>query len=146
MSKVDQIRAACFEEGRSISEISRLFDADRRTVRKYILMDDFNDQSAIARKARAADRSECGSDWLLRVADEIIAQAILRLFFEKGPAITDAHICNTGTIFWVALPFINTVYPVIDRKYLAFALIYTTRMCCIQFVQKEAGPADSMNG
>ena len=62
MSKVDQIRAAYFEEGRSISEISRLFDADRRTVRKYILMDDFNDQSETAIKAGASDNSECGSD------------------------------------------------------------------------------------
>ena len=42
MAKVDSIRKAYFEEGRSVSEISRLLKADRKTVRKYIDKEDFN--------------------------------------------------------------------------------------------------------
>ena len=42
MAKIDSIRKAYFEEGRSISEVSRLEKADRKTVRKYVERDDFN--------------------------------------------------------------------------------------------------------
>ena len=42
MAKVDSIRKAYFEEGRSVSEISRLLKADRKTVRKYLDKEDFN--------------------------------------------------------------------------------------------------------
>jgi len=42
MTKIDDIRKAFFEEGSSISEISRKEATDRKTVRKYIAKYDFN--------------------------------------------------------------------------------------------------------
>ena len=42
MTKIDDIRKAFFEEGISISEISRKQSIDRKTIRKYITKDDFN--------------------------------------------------------------------------------------------------------
>ena len=42
MTKIDDIRKAFFEEGISISEISRKQATDRKTVKKYIAKDDFN--------------------------------------------------------------------------------------------------------
>ena len=42
MTKIDDIRKAFFEEGISISEISRKNSIDRKTIRKYIAKEDFN--------------------------------------------------------------------------------------------------------
>ena len=42
MTKIDDIRKAFFEEGISISEISRKQSIDRKTIRKYIAKEDFN--------------------------------------------------------------------------------------------------------
>ena len=41
MTKIDDIRKAFFEEGISISEISRKQSTDRKTIRKYISKEDF---------------------------------------------------------------------------------------------------------
>ena len=46
MTKIDDIRKAFFEEGRSISEISREESLDRKTVRKYVVREDFNQPQA----------------------------------------------------------------------------------------------------
>ena len=46
MTKIDDIRKAFFEEGISISEISRKQSIDRKTIRKYIAKEDFNAYSA----------------------------------------------------------------------------------------------------
>lgn len=42
MTDVNNIRDAVFEKGYSISEAAREFQRDRKTVRKYIYKDDFN--------------------------------------------------------------------------------------------------------
>lgn len=42
MTQIDDIRKAFFMEGKTISEISRKFKVDRKTVRKYIRKDDWN--------------------------------------------------------------------------------------------------------
>lgn len=43
MTQINDIREAFFMKGRNISEISRDFGIDRKTVRKYISKDDFSD-------------------------------------------------------------------------------------------------------
>jgi len=43
MTKVNDIRKAFFEEGRDISEISRLYKRDRKTVLRYIHTENFNE-------------------------------------------------------------------------------------------------------
>jgi len=43
MTEIDDIRRAFFEEGKKISVISRQFARDRKTVRKYINQEDFNE-------------------------------------------------------------------------------------------------------
>ena len=43
MTQIHDIRKAFFEEGRDISEISRLFKRDRKTVRRYIQAANFNE-------------------------------------------------------------------------------------------------------
>jgi|GEM_PF-6523656 len=42
MTKIDDIRKAFFEEGISISEISRKQSTDRKTIRKYISKNNAN--------------------------------------------------------------------------------------------------------
>jgi len=42
MTQVDHIRKAYFEEGRNITQIAEIFSCDRKTVRKYLAIDDFN--------------------------------------------------------------------------------------------------------
>ena len=42
MTRIDDIRHAYFEEGRTISGISTEYDLDRKTVRKYVMKEDFN--------------------------------------------------------------------------------------------------------
>ncbi len=42
MTRIDDIRHAYFEEGRTISEISTEYALDRKTVRKYVMKEDFN--------------------------------------------------------------------------------------------------------
>jgi len=42
MTRIDDIRRAYFEEGRTISGISAEYDLDRKTVRKYVMKEDFN--------------------------------------------------------------------------------------------------------
>ena len=42
MSRIDEIRRAYFEEGKTISSISAEYALDRKTVRKYVMKEDFN--------------------------------------------------------------------------------------------------------
>ena len=42
MTQVDSIRKMYYEQGESISGISRIMGNDRRTVRKYVVKDDWN--------------------------------------------------------------------------------------------------------
>lgn len=42
MTQIDDIRTAFFAKGLSISEIACKFNKDRKTVRKYILKNDWN--------------------------------------------------------------------------------------------------------
>ena len=42
MSRIDEIRRAYFEEGKTISGISAEYALDRKTVRKYVMKEDFN--------------------------------------------------------------------------------------------------------
>lgn len=42
MTRIDDIKKTFFEEGSSISEISRKQSTDRKTIRKYISKEDFN--------------------------------------------------------------------------------------------------------
>lgn len=46
MAEIDDIREAYYAKGKTISEIAR----DRKTVRKYILREDFNVTGLVARK------------------------------------------------------------------------------------------------
>lgn len=43
MARIHDIRSAFFEKGRTISEIAQEFGIDRKTARKYITQDDWND-------------------------------------------------------------------------------------------------------
>lgn len=51
MTETDNIRKAFFEEGKNISVISRKFARDRKTVRKYINQEDFNEASPSAERS-----------------------------------------------------------------------------------------------
>ncbi|SEJ98092.1 Transposase [Propionispira arboris] len=42
MTQIDYIRKAFFEEGLNISQIAKTFSCDRKTVRKYLAIEDFN--------------------------------------------------------------------------------------------------------
>lgn len=42
MTQIDDIRRAFFMKGETVSEISREFKVDRKTVRKYIRQDNWN--------------------------------------------------------------------------------------------------------
>lgn len=42
MTQIDHIRKSFFEEGRTITEIAKIFSCDRKTVRKYISVENFN--------------------------------------------------------------------------------------------------------
>jgi len=44
MTEVNNIRKAFFEKGENITSISREFTRDRKTVRKYINQEDFNEE------------------------------------------------------------------------------------------------------
>ena len=44
MAQIHDIRKLYFEEGKSISQISRETGFDRKTVRTYIIKDDWNDE------------------------------------------------------------------------------------------------------
>ena len=54
MTQIDHIRKAFFEEGLNISQIAKLYSCDRKTIRKYLAMDDFN--QAIPAQKRATDQ------------------------------------------------------------------------------------------
>jgi transposase len=43
MTQIDYIRKAFFEEGKNISQIAKIYRRDRKTVRRYINQDDFNE-------------------------------------------------------------------------------------------------------
>jgi transposase len=51
MTEINDIRKAFFEKGMNISDISRDFSIDRKTVRKYINQEDFNEKPPLAEKA-----------------------------------------------------------------------------------------------
>ena len=42
MANINDIRRMYFSEGASVSEISRLLKVDRKTIRKYLEIDDWN--------------------------------------------------------------------------------------------------------
>lgn len=48
MARIHDFRSAFFEEGRTISEIAKEFGIDRKTVRKYIARDDWNEPRPVA--------------------------------------------------------------------------------------------------
>lgn len=50
MSQIDHIRKAFFEEGHTITQIAGIFSCDRKTVRKYLAIEDFN-QSEVPAKS-----------------------------------------------------------------------------------------------
>lgn len=50
MAEIDDIREAYYAKGKTISEIAREHARDRKTVRKYILREDFNVTGLVARK------------------------------------------------------------------------------------------------
>jgi DNA-binding CsgD family transcriptional regulator len=50
MAEIDDIREAYYAKGKTISEIAREHAKDRKTVRKYILREDFNVTGLVARK------------------------------------------------------------------------------------------------
>ena len=47
MTRVDSIRKMFYEQGNSISEISRIMGFNRRTIRKYINKEDWNSSSKV---------------------------------------------------------------------------------------------------
>jgi len=51
MAKINSIRSKYFNEGKRIVEIARETETDVKTVKKYILKDDFNTQPPQAKKA-----------------------------------------------------------------------------------------------
>jgi hypothetical protein len=42
MTEIDDIRDGYYKKGKSINEIAKKFDKDRKTVRKYVRKEDFN--------------------------------------------------------------------------------------------------------
>jgi len=50
MTQIDHIRKAFFEEGYNISQIAKLYACDRKTIRKYLAMDDFNQATSIPKR------------------------------------------------------------------------------------------------
>ena len=50
MTRINDIRKAYFNEGLSITKVAVRFKVDRKTARKYINMDDFNEDPRIRRK------------------------------------------------------------------------------------------------
>lgn len=50
MTQIDHIRKSFFEEGFNISQIAKLYSCDRKTIRKYLAMDDFNQVTPILKR------------------------------------------------------------------------------------------------
>ncbi len=56
MTEINDIRNAFFEKGMNISDISRDFSIDRKTVRKYINQENFNENPPLAEKAQVISK------------------------------------------------------------------------------------------
>lgn len=69
MTQVDHIRKAYFEEGHNITQIAEIFSCDRKTVRKYLAIDDFNQPAPHPKRAAAQPKLDpfkaIIDDWLV---------------------------------------------------------------------------------